>query len=63
LLWFKPKVYCLNPKITSNYKKTFVDIDKNDPNDVLVIADFARVGKITSAPWKDSQYIALQRAL
>jgi transposase len=61
LLWFKPKVYCLNPKITSNYKKTFVDIDKTDPNDALVIADFARVGKITSSPWKGSQYIALQR--
>lgn len=61
LLWFKPKVYCLNPKIVANYKKTFVDIDKTDPKDAFVIADFARVGKITSAPWKGSQYIALQR--
>lgn len=61
LLWFKPKVYCLNPKTVANYKKTFVDIDKTDPKDAFVIADFARVGKITSAPWKGSQYIALQR--
>jgi transposase len=61
LLWFKPKVYCLNPKVVANYKKTFVDIDKTDPKDAMVIADFARVGKITSSPWKGSQYIALQR--
>ena len=61
LVWFKPKVYCLNPKIVANYKKTFVDIDKTDPKDALVIADFARVGKITSTPWRGSQYIALQR--
>jgi transposase len=61
LLWFKPKVYNLNPKTIANYKKTFVDIDKTDPKDAFVIADFARVGKITSAPWKGGQYIALQR--
>ncbi|WP_338433355.1 transposase [Clostridium tyrobutyricum] len=61
LLWFKPKVYCLNPKVIANYKKTFIDIDKTDPKDAMVIADFARVGKITTAPWKGSQYIALQR--
>lgn len=61
LVWFKPKVYCLNPKVISNYKKTFVDIDKTDPKDAMVISDFARVGKITSSPWKGSQYIALQR--
>lgn len=61
LLWFKPKVYCLNPKGIANYRKTFVDMDKTDPKDAFVIADFARVGKITSAPWKGNQYIALQR--
>ena len=61
LLWFKPKVYCLNPKVIANYKKTFIDIDKTDPKDAMVISDFARVGKITTEPWKGSQYIALQR--
>ncbi len=61
LVWFKPKVYCLNPRVVCAYKKSFVDIDKTDPKDAFVIADFARVGKITTAPWSGGQYIALQR--
>ncbi|HHX63252.1 MAG TPA: IS110 family transposase [Epulopiscium sp.] len=61
LVWFHPKVYCLNPRIIHAYKKTFVDMDKTDPLDALAIADFARVGKITTTPWKGNQYIALQR--
>lgn len=61
LIWFKPKVYCLNPKVISAYKKSFVDIDKTDPKDAFVISDFARVGKITTTPWSGGQYIALQR--
>ena len=61
LVWFKPKVYCLNPRIINAYKKSFVDMDKTDPLDALAIADFARVGKITTSPWLGNQYIALQR--
>lgn len=61
LIWFKPKVYCLNPRVINAYKKTFTDMDKTDPLDALAIADFARVGKITTQPWKGAQYIALQR--
>ncbi len=61
LLPFKPLVYQLNPKTTANYKKTFVDIDKTDHLDAYVIADFARCGKISSSPWRGSQFLALQR--
>lgn len=61
LMWFKPKVYCLNPKIIKAYKDTFVDMDKTDPLDALVLADFARVGKIKSSPWNGAKYIAIQR--
>lgn len=61
LVWFKPKVHCINPRVICAYKKSFVDIDKTDPKDAFVIADFARVGKITTAPWNGDQYIALQR--
>lgn len=61
LVWFKPKVYCLNPRTINAYKKSFTDIDKTDPLDALAIADFARVGKIKTSPWKGAQYIALQR--
>ena len=61
LLAYKPLVYCLNPKTISNYRKSFVDIDKTDPLDAYVIADFARCGRITSQPWRGSQFLALQR--
>lgn len=61
LLAYKPLVYCLNPKTVANYRKTFVDMDKTDPLDAYVIADFARCGKITSKPWRGAQFLALQR--
>lgn len=44
-----------------NYKKSFNDIGKNDGIDSFVIADFARVGRISIKPWRGSQYLALQR--
>ncbi len=61
LLFFKPLVYCLNPKSVANYRKSFVDMDKTDPLDAFVIADFARCGRITSTPWRGAQFLALQR--
>ena len=61
LLPFKPLVYCLNPKSVANYRKSFVDMDKTDPLDAYVIADFARCGRITSSPWCGAQFLALQR--
>lgn len=61
LLVFNPFVYCLNPKMIANYRKSFIGIDKTDPKDAFIIADFARVGRITVAPWRGSQFLALQR--
>ncbi|SHD75919.1 protein of unknown function [[Clostridium] ultunense Esp] len=58
---YKPLVYCLNPKTVANYRKTFVDMDKTDPLDAYVITDFARCAKITSKPWRGSQFLVLQR--
>ncbi|MCI8507339.1 MAG: IS110 family transposase, partial [Lachnospiraceae bacterium] len=58
---FSVRVYCLNPKEVKNYKKSFNDIGKNDGIDSFVIADFARVGRISIKPWRGSQYLALQR--
>ena len=58
---FHPFVYCLNPKTISNHRKSFVDMDKTDPLDAYVIADFARCGKISSSPWRGSQFLALKR--
>ena len=61
LFSFSVRVYCLNPKEVKNYKKSFNDIGKNDGIDSFVIADFARVGRISIKPWRGSQYLALQR--
>ena len=61
LALFEPKVYCLNPKTIANYRKSFIDIDKTDPLDAFIIADFARCGRISSSPWRGSQFLALQR--
>jgi DNA uptake protein ComE-like DNA-binding protein len=36
-------------------------MDKTDPLDAFIIADFARCGRITSQPWRGAQFLALQR--
>lgn len=58
---FGTEVYCLNPKEVAKYKESFNVIYKNDGIDSFVIADFARVGRITIKPWHGTQYPALQR--
>ncbi len=58
---FQPYVYCLNPKMVANYRKSFIGMDKTDPLDAFIIADFARVGRINTKPWRGSQFLALQR--
>lgn len=61
LMPFKPYVYCLNPKEVAKYKESFNALNKNDGIDSFIIADFARVGRIHTEPWRGSQYLALQR--
>ena len=61
LLPWKPYVFCLNPKMTANYRKTFIAMAKTDPQDAFMIADFARAGLIESTPWRGSQFLALKR--
>lgn len=47
--------------MVANYKKSFIGMGKNDPFDAFIIADFARVERITNEPWRGSQYLASQR--
>lgn len=61
LIEFNVLVFCLNPKTVKAYRNSFVDLDKNDFLDAFVIADFARCGRISSSPWRGSQFLALQR--
>ena len=62
LMPFKPNVYCLNPKMTANYRKSFVVLEKTDPTDAYLIADFARIGRTKNlSPWRGGQYVSLKR--
>jgi hypothetical protein len=61
LALFHTLVCCFNPKVIRNYKKPFIDLGKNDAVDAFVIADFACANRITTQPWRGSQFLALQR--
>ena len=61
LMPYHPYVFCLNPKMTANYRKSFIGMNKTDPLDAFIIADFARAGRIETDPWHGSQFLALQR--
>jgi len=59
---FHIEVYCINPKISKNYRSSFSDMDKTDPKDAFILADLARIGRTNSmTPFKGSQKLALQR--
>ena len=62
LMPYKPYVFCLNPKMTANYRKSYIAMDKTDPLDAYLIADFARCGRIKNCePWRGNQFLALKR--
>jgi len=44
-------LYPFNPRLTANYKKTFVDLDHDDPIDAFVVADRLRMGRDLPAPF------------
>lgn len=59
---FDCAVYCVNPKTIANYKKSFIEMAKNDPKDAWLIADFVRVGRCKKLnQWRGASYVALQR--
>lgn len=62
LMPYKPYIFCLNPKMTANFRKSYVGMDKTDPLDAYLIADFARCGRTKKCePWRGSQFLALKR--
>lgn len=59
---FNCKVYCVNPKTTTNYKKSYNEMSKNDPSDAWLLSDFARIGRCKNlSEWRGASYVALQR--
>ena len=54
-------LYALNPRLTANFKKSYVDLDKTDPIDAYVIADRLRWGRDIGTPFElDETYLALR---
>lgn len=55
-------VYTVNAKSIDKYKDSYIEMEKTDPGDAFIIADFIRVGRTNSlSPFKGSQFLALQR--
>lgn len=55
-------VYTVNAKSIDKYKDSYIEMEKTDPGDAFIIADFVRVGRTNSlSPFKGSQFLALQR--
>ena len=45
------ELFALNPRLTANFKKSDVDLDKSDPIDAFVIADRLRWGRDIPKPF------------
>lgn len=61
LVPFHPQVYVFNPKVVANFKRQYVDIQKDDWFDCLVIADRLRFGRLPESCQVDFRYLPLQR--
>jgi transposase len=54
-------LHVINPRLTANFKKSYVDLDKSDPIDAYVIADRLRWGRDLGTPFDlDETYLALR---
>jgi len=55
------ELYVFNPRLTANFKKTYVDLDHTDPIDAFVVADRLRFGRDLPVPFHyDETYLPLR---
>lgn len=55
------ELYPINPRLTANFKKTYVDLDHADPIDAFVVADRLRLGRDLPEPFRcDDIYLPLR---
>jgi len=55
------ELFLINPRLTANFKKSYVDLDKSDPIDAYVIADRLRWGRDIQTPYRyDEKLLALR---
>jgi len=54
-------LYPINPRLTANYKKTFVDLDHEDLIDAFVVAERLRMGRDLPAPFSyEERYLPVR---
>lgn len=53
------KVFCLNPKTITNYKKSFTGLGKNDGIDAFIVADYVRPEESTPRPGAGTSILIL----
>lgn len=56
-----PKIHVLNAMVVRNFKKSYLDLPKNDDLDAWVIADKLRFGRLPQEVFMDERFLALQR--
>lgn len=54
-------VFRINPKIIKNFKKSYADTDKTDPDDAFAIADKLRFGRLPHPYQAHLKHLPLQR--
>jgi transposase len=55
------KLYAFNPRVTAKYRETFLDLDKDDPEDAFLLADRLRLGRELPHPFSfDADALALR---
>jgi len=58
---YKLELYAINPRLTANFKKTYIDMEHTDATDAFVIADRLRMGRDLPAPYKyETTYLPLR---
>jgi transposase len=55
------KVFIINPKLTHNFRKYSMEMDKTDKIDAWFIAEQLRFGRLPVSVVMEEQYVALQR--
>ena len=56
-------LYPFNPRLTANFKKTYVDLDHSDPIDAFVAADRLRLGRDLPTPFHYEEHYCPVRFL
>jgi len=58
---FNLQIYTVNPKVISNFKKSYTDLPKNDNVDAWVIADRIRFGRVKHSSSPEALYRPLRQ--